>query len=473
MSLPESLAIIDLETTGASPVSDRITEIGIVRVDVDGAIVRWSTLVNPGIPIPPTIQRFTGITDAMVADAPSFEDVMERTRALLDGAVFVAHNARFDYGFIRSAFRRAGAPFDAEVLCTVKLSRALYPEHKRHGLDALIARHALRCEARHRALGDAETVWHFLEVARRQFDDETLRRAVDTAMKRPSRPPLLADGVIEALPAGPGVYLFFGEHRGAGALPLYIGKSKNLRGRVAAHFGADLRDSREAEMARQVQHVEAIETAGELGALLLEANLIKARRPRYNRALKGGSEVRALRVIPNRRKPPVVERVAVGGTDPLDWADNLAGLFRGKRDIDNTLRDLAELYRLCPARLGLEPAGAGPCLAHQMKRCAGVCAGRETPEAHDGRLTQALASLILRPWPWPGAIGIAEFDAGSGRSALHVVDRWCLLGTASDEAALAELLASRPPRRFDLDTFRILDRWLQQPAHRDQVRRLD
>lgn len=472
MSLPPALAVIDLETTGANPVADRITEIGILRIDHGELTETWSSLVNPSVPIPPTIQRFTGITQSMVSDAPLFEALADRLRGLLEGAVFVAHNARFDYGFVRNAFRRLGQDFDAEVLCTVKLSRALYPDLPRHGLDALIARHALHCSARHRALGDAEVVWEFLQLARRTFAPDTLATAVDRAMKRPSRPPHLPDGVLEGIPASPGVYLFFGEHADAQALPLYVGKSINMRSRVAAHFGSDHRNGREAEMARRIHHVEFIETAGELGALLLEARLVKMRQPLYNRALRGPNEVRGVRLIPNRRKPPVLERIPLQDTDPVDWAEAIFGAFRSKRELDNALRELALLHRLCPVRLGLEAASGGACLAHQMKRCAGVCAGRETPAEHDQRLARALASLRARAWPWPGAIGIPEFDQASGRSALHVVDHWCLLGTVASEDHLAELMAAPPERRFDLDTYRIIERWLASPAHRDAVRAL-
>lgn len=470
MSLPPTLSIIDVETTGANPVVDRVTEIGILRIEGGQLVESWSSLVNPGVPIPAMIQRFTGISDEMVRDAPTFGQIADGVRTLLQDGVFVAHNARFDYGFIKNEFRRIGQDFDAEVLCTVKLSRALYPEHHRHGLDALIARHDLHCAARHRALGDAQVLWDFLQKTGASFAESTLEDAVGRAMKRPSRPPGLPEGVLEGIPAGPGVYLLFGERNATDDLPLYIGKSVNMRSRVGAHFAADHRHGKEAQLAQQVRAVEFIATAGELGALLLESQLVKSRQPLHNRKLRRDSEVRGLRFLANRRKPPVLASEKLDGRDPADWAEVVFGTFRGKREIDNALRELASLYRLCPCRLGLEPNAEGPCMAYQLKRCAGVCAGRESPAQHDGRLASALNSLRLKAWPWPGPIAIREFNADSERTALHVVDRWCLLGSVENEDALAELLSPPPPRAFDLDTYRIISRWLSDPAHLEAIR---
>jgi len=186
MSLPEKLAIVDLETTGANPVRDRITEIAILRVEAQQVVARWESLVNPGVPIPRMIQELVGITDQMVADAPAFAELATVVHELLDGCVFVAHNARFDYGFIRHEYARAGGEFTAPVLCTVRLSRALYPEHHRHGLDALIARHGLQCTARHRAMGDAEVLWQFARLVSASVPAERLAAAVARAMKAPA-----------------------------------------------------------------------------------------------------------------------------------------------------------------------------------------------------------------------------------------------------------------------------------------------
>ena len=467
MSLPACLAVVDLETTGAHPLRDRITEIAILRIEAGEVVERWSSLTDPGVSIPPTIQNFTGITNAMVADAPPFEALADAVYGLLDGAVFVAHNARFDYGFLKNAFERMGRKFDAPVLCTVKLSRALYPQHHRHGLDAIIARHDLHCTARHRAMGDAEVLWQFLALAEGAFPAETLTHCIERAMKRPARPPGLAEGVLEGVPDSPGVYFFYGEND----LPLYIGKSKRLRARVMSHFAADRSNGKSAELARQVRRVEWEQTAGELGALLLEACLIKHHRPLHNRQLRRNDEVFALRLLPsNKRKAVVLERVPLTGSDPRAWED-VHGAFRTRKEADNLLRELAMLYQLCPRRLGIEPGRTGACMAHQIKRCAGVCAGKESPESHDARLALALAGKGVKAWPWHGPVCVAEHDPATGRSEFHLLDRWCYLATVRSDADVYDAL-SGAAYTFDLDIYRLLVRWFDAGTHRSAARAL-
>ncbi|MDB5809496.1 MAG: polymerase epsilon subunit [Betaproteobacteria bacterium] len=160
--LDRPLVFLDLETTGATAGVDRITEIGLIEVD-DGEYVReWTTLVNPGIPISPFIESLTGISDDMVAGAPSFASLAIDLNTRLKGRLLVAHNARFDYGFLRAEFARLATEFSSQLVCTVKLSRKLFPGHKRHNLDSLMERHDVSCDARHRALGDARVLWDLI-----------------------------------------------------------------------------------------------------------------------------------------------------------------------------------------------------------------------------------------------------------------------------------------------------------------------
>ncbi|MBI1906474.1 MAG: ethanolamine utilization protein [Rhodocyclales bacterium] len=470
MALPDPLVLIDLETTGANPVGDRITEIAILRIEGGEIVARWESLVNPQRAIPSMIVRLIGISDAMVADAPTFVELAPQVRSLLDGAVFVAHNARFDYGFICNEFQRIGEAFEAPVLCTVKLSRALYPEHHRHGLDALIARHGFVCDARHRAMGDAEVLRQFTQQVASAFPVEVLERACAKAMKLPPRPPGLPEGALEGLPEGPGVYLLFGERD----VVLRTGRCASLRAQVIELLSSSKQSGRVADLAARVRRVDWQQSAGELEAALQELELTRTHGLRQGGGGKGRGSVDAafgLRLIPRRKRAPVLERVPLTGTDPGDWRE-VHGVFRSSRESDSVLHGLAEAYRLCPQRLGLEP-GKGACTASQKQRCAGVCAGRESIAAHDERLERALGAVDLKAWPWPAEVVVHEHWAPSGRQAWHVLDRWCHLGSAHSEAALAALLEQAPPRRFDPDVYRILVRWQGGEGQHASLRRAD
>ncbi len=154
------LAFVDLETTGGNALVDRITEIGVVFVDENG-VREWSQLLQPDTRIPVFIERLTGITNQMVITAPRFVDIAHELCQLLKGYLFIAHNARFDYSFLKNEFKRVELDFRPDILCSVKLSRALFPEHKHHNLDSVIERHGLTVSARHRALGDAQVIYQF------------------------------------------------------------------------------------------------------------------------------------------------------------------------------------------------------------------------------------------------------------------------------------------------------------------------
>lgn len=462
--LDSPLVFVDLETTGANPAFDRVIEVGIVKVTAGRIEYEWSTLVDPGASIPPLIQGFTGITNDMVRGAPSFADVADEVFERIEGSLFIAHNARFDYGFLKNEFRRLERAFQPRVLCTVKLSRALYPEHHRHGLDAIIARHNLACDARHRALGDARVLWDFVQLVHAEKPAEAIRVALKKAMKSPSLPSGLEAAAVDAVPEVPGVYLFHGEND----LPLYIGKAANMRARVQSHFAADHGSGRAMQMAREVKRIEWIETAGELGALLLEARLIKARQPIHNRRLRKNEELCALRLV--EEGDVVLERVPLAGV-PADELGELYGQFKSKREAHDTLRELAAEHGLCLKRLGLEQ-GKGPCFNHQIKRCKGWCVGKEGALTHDLRLKTALAVLKLRAWPFPGRIAIRERSEDGARCEWHLFERWCHLGTAQSEAELHEAAQTRFDAAFDIDTYRILRRELEKRAGSADILRI-
>ena len=446
------LAFVDLETTGANPVSDRITEIGLILVE-GGSVTRWSSLVNPDCRIPPFIQGLTGITQEMVTDAPSFAALADEIQSRLAGFTFIAHNARFDYGFLKNEFKRLGLRFQANVVCTVKLSRRLFPVFHKHNLDSLIERHGLAVTSRHRALDDAELIWQFWQKLQASPGPEALATAVQHQLARPSLPPHLDPGVLDDIPDLPGVYLFYGE----GDVLLYVGKSVNLRQRVFSHFNADTREFRELRLSQQTYRIEWQETVGELGALLLESRLIKERQPVLNRKLRRNAEMCTWRLV-EQAQGDFRPRLVCG--DELDLSRNQEcfGLFTSKREATHALKSIAEANGLCLSILGLEKTtGKGrPCFGYQLQRCKGACVGKESMGMHSARLMASLAKLKLKTWPYRGPIGVVERDEVSEREDIHVVHGWCHLGTASSEEQLQSIMESGGRPVFDRDTYKLL-----------------
>lgn len=456
MLLP-SITFLDLETTGATPLRDRITEIALVRFDHGIETARWQTLVNPEQPIPAFIQQLTGIDNEMVAVAPTFAEVADTLFTFLEGTVLSAHNVRFDHGFIKAEFKRIGVTLRQKVLCTVKLSRLLYPQFKSHGLDAIMLRHGITTLARHRAMGDVESVLAFLQEAQMDLGQEALEKATKQLMFGPSLPLHLDAHLLEDLPESPGVYLFYGENN----LPLYIGKSINLRARVLSHFNSDHASTKEMRIAQEIRHIEWIETAGAFSALLLESRLVKERTPIHNRQLRNERQLCSWQLATSASTKPLLTLMREEDIT-TDNIGQLFGAFKTKRQAVEVLRKVAERHQLCPQLLGLE-SGKSACFSSQIKRCKGACCGRETLEMHYLRLQSALMAHKLKTWPFAGKIGIREHHQLNNLTQIHIFEYWTYLGVADDESQIQDLLQTNTCFKFDLDTYKLLIKALDDP----------
>src|SRR5688500_532618 len=336
------LAFVDLETTGLSPGRHRILEIGIVTVDGE-RVNEWSTLVNPRRQVPAFTRSFTGISDAMIADAPRFEHIAAEVEQRLRGRLFIAHNARFDHGFLRSELGRVGVDFRPDVLCTVRLSRKLYPQFARHDLDTLMARHDLAADTRHRALDDAQLIWQFWQTVHNVFPPAEITRAVGALLAAPQLPSAI-DAIVQALPEQPGAYVFYDN----GGAPLYVGRASNLRQRVSAQLRTDAESTRQHTLAGRVADIESHVTSGLLGARLKVATLANALFPAVAQSHRGGGALCSWRLTPN------VE----GLITELAWMSDsvgnqdLFGLYMSERKARNALRKLAGAHGLCYSLLG-------------------------------------------------------------------------------------------------------------------------
>jgi DNA polymerase-3 subunit epsilon len=307
-------------------------------------------------------------------------------------------------------------------------------------------RHRLTCTARHRALGDARVLGDFWCKLLREIPAERLAAAAHVVIGANKLPAHLPPDLADELPEGPGVYRLFGD---ADVL-LYIGKSHSLRTRILGHFAADRSAANEQRKAQQTRRIDWVETAGELGAQLKEAEWIKAQKPLYNKRLKHPSDNFTWKAADDGHG---VHLKAVGELD-AGQLDDCFGVFHSQKDARKALVEIARAHSLCLKTLRLED-GAGSCIAYQVGKCKGACIGRESLLLHGTRLMMALSALKLKAWPFPGRVALHE-----GRSEYHVLDHWVYLGTARSEEEMAELGSAQARIAFDVDVYRILVRYL-------------
>ena len=438
-----------------SPERARVIEVAAIRVEGGEIVDSFTSFVDPGTPIPYQITRITGITDGDVASQPTFDDIADQLHHLFDGAVLVAHNARFDYSFLKHEFLLSGLSFSPRQLCTVKLSRALYPQQPRHRLADLISYHGFSFTNRHRAYDDTYVLVQFWQKLQQDHTLDTIEAAIKQQFASPSIPRHLDAAAIRALPTGPGVYVFEDED----GAPLYIGKSINIKKRVLSHFTRDTKESKEFKISQNIRRVSAIETGGELAALLLESSMIKQHMPVYNRMLRRVRTLTATEKHTDDRGYHTLSLTQLTMADVPNYP-NIVALHPRRSNAKNSLLTTVKTYDLCPKLCGLEsPRGA--CFAYQLGKCRGACIGKEPADSYNRRLDAAYSGRSVDDWPHDGPILLREQAAATG----YLVNNWIIEGVVTAEAD-SEPTLTRYPREFDLDAYTILRSYLLRHADR-------
>ena len=459
------LAFLDTETTGTNSFSDRIIEIGIIFIEDDQIVNTYSSLINPQTTIDPFITQITGIKTSDLTNAPTFEDIALTLKELLSNYTIVAHNARFDYSFIRSEYRRLGIKFESDILCTVRLSRRLYPEHHHHNLDSIIRRFNIDCPNRHRAFDDANVLVNFFNHIKNNFSSDRLTSDIRHLTGHPSQPINIPESEIQKIPHTSGVYIFYDQQH----QPLYVGKSKDLKNRVFSHFYESINSSKEMRLATFTYFLETIPTAGELSALILESKLIKQLQPAHNRLLRLHRKLLVLTQSVN------IDGYFVPEVQILDHIPtSFLGIFKSRRQLDNHLHALADEYNLCPKLLGLENSKSS-CFSYHLGKCKGACTGEEKPLFYNIRFQQAFSKTKLKRWPFPGPILITESDPDSEISHYFIVDQWCILSESDDdivETLHTTSLQNEKINSLDLDLYKILLRFIFDAKNQNKIKTL-
>lgn len=371
-------SIIDIETTGGNPYRDKITEIAIYVHDGSRVVKEFHSLINPERRIPHFIQKMTGISDEMVAGAPRFYEVAKAIVQYTENTIFVAHNASFDYNFVKTEFKNLGYLYQRDCLCTLKLSRKIIPGKKSYSLGKLCRELDILLENRHRAQGDALATVKLFELLLQKNGNGFFQETWPIQLKNNGINPALSQKIIEQLPQKTGVYYFLDENQKI----IYVGKSKDIRQRVLSHF-SQIKSKRALEMIEKTADVHYDITGSELLALLRESEEIKRHQPLYNR--------RQRRCIYNYglysfydEKGYLCLKLDKTHADALPHT-SFPNLEKGK----NFLFGLTEKFKLCQNLAGLY-ATSSACFQYAVKQCKGACLGKESPHDYNIRVQEAI-----------------------------------------------------------------------------------
>lgn len=378
-------AIIDIETTGGTARYERITEIAIVLHDGERVVDTFSTLLNPERSIPWNITQLTGITNEMVADAPRFYEVAKQIVQMTEGAIFVAHNVSFDYSFVREEFARLGYAFSRKQLCTVRLSRQVFPGLPSYSLSNLKRHFGIVSEKSHRALDDTlATVEIFERILAEQTGASGIKSLVNHGVRAAKLPENITLERLHAAPESCGVY-YLHDVRGE---VIYVGKSINIRKRLFEHF-ADPTPKGE-KMRAGVADFSFEITGSELVALLLESAEIKRLQPTINRALRIRQFSGCIFTYTDQRgyRCLAAGQRSKRNMRQFDLVAELPKLTSARAWLDSTARQ----FELCGKLCNLDP-GEHACFHYTIKKCYGACIGEEPPEQYNERVEQALAAL--------------------------------------------------------------------------------
>lgn len=371
-------AIIDIETTGGSAKIEKITEIAIYLHDGNQITGEFISLVNPERNIPYFITNLTGITNEMVEDAPRFCEIAKTIVELTEGRIFVAHNARFDYSFIREEYKSLGFKYKRNILDTVALSRKIFPGHQSYSLGNICKDLCISINGRHRASGDALATVRLFEMLIAKDRETCGCKSVLFSNTRTSKlNPRLNVAKIDSIPEEPGIYYFYNEK---GDL-IYIGKSRNLQQRISTHLSNNT-TNRAMEMRDLIADITWETTGSELIALLKECFEIKCNKPVYNRALRQTSFQWGIFTFIDQKGYINFYFGQINGDEtPLS-------VFSSREKARSKLISMVDNYGLCQKLTGLYDTD-GVCFQYHVGICKGACCGVESAKDYNERASKA------------------------------------------------------------------------------------
>lgn len=372
--------VVDIETTGNGYKGSKITEISIFVFDGKNIVNEFTSLVNPEQNIPLFITNLTGITNAMVRNAPKFFEIAKKVAEITKDTIFVAHNVNFDYNIIQEEFKNLGFAFKRKKLCTVRLSRKIIPGLNSYSLGNICTAENIAINGRHRAKGDAEATTELFRRLIERDNNFTINYFLNPKSRQATLPPLLDKKVVDNLPETFGVYYFKNEAKEV----IYVGKANNIKQRVISHFYD--KKKKEQTMCLETAHISYTETGSELLALLLESSEIKHIYPKFNRAQRRASE--AIGLFSYEDQKGIIHLAY----NRLKLVPNPIMKYYSVAECRTFLETLCKEFELCPKYCHLQ-TNVSSCFHYQIKDCKGICCDKESVSDYNLKVKLAIKSV--------------------------------------------------------------------------------
>ncbi|MHB1947475.1 MAG: exonuclease domain-containing protein [Gammaproteobacteria bacterium] len=452
-----SFVVLSLETTGLRPDVDKIIAVSLKTITNGKLQLSWDRLINPGISIPAHIQKTTGITNTMVKSAPCFSEVANELYEILKNKILIAHHARFSYGFLKNQLLECGITLDEKILCTLRLSRLFFPHEKDHSLTALQTRFELTTQ------NHVKTLLAFLGKLQELVTLNDLKNVFELLIKYPTTQGPLSLKHLKNIPNSHGIYQFYGENNAL----LYVRKSSSLRECIFSHFKNDHQSHKNIQLAQQVKRIAWIETAGELGAALLEATFIKKHKAIFNQLMGRKKSFFTIQIVANDNDFQCLQVVNLAQVTHHE-INQVFGVFPQKSTADQKLKTLIKDNTLCFHINNFEKIKDEACFRYQLNKCNGACGKKEAPEEYNSRVHSALKEIGDNPWPYKGKIAIKEINSKkSDHVEYHIIDKWCYLDSVTELDNLD--IKNQSNQTIDVDIYHIVTQFLMKKSQQLEI----
>jgi len=375
-------SVIDIETTGSHAHRHCITEVAIINFDGEKITNEFSTLIRPELPVPNFISHLTGITNEMVENAPRWEEVMDQIDEFTRDRIVIAHNAHFDYSFLKSAFLQSGKSFKRKTLCTVRLTRKIFPGLLSYSLQKLCAHFGIQSKTFHRAYVDALAALEIFKLCVSEDSNGVIQSSLKKRSGECTLPPHLPKETIQSLPDEAGVYYFIDQHGHV----LYVGKAKNIRARIIQHFTANSSTRVRTRLMNSIHHIRYESCGNELVAMLMESAEIKKHFPPFNVIQKISENNFGIYCYEDGKG---YFRFAL---KKLSKYDQPLISFSSEQEARVFLTEKISEFHLCPKLCNLQRSAAA-CFDHASGHCDGACIGEISPNDYNARVREALTAM--------------------------------------------------------------------------------